>query len=249
MKEKKVLLAGESWETYSTHLKGFDPFYTNAYEEGADWLIAALEEAGFTVDFLPNHRAGRDFPQTMEEINEYSTVILSDIGANTLLLHPDTFEKSQPTPNRLKLLREYVAEGGSLLMVGGYMSFQGINGRAQYKDTPIEEILPVDLQANDDRQEVPEGMNPKVVSEHEVVAGLEQEWPMLLGYNKLKAKSAAEVLAVWGDDPILVVGEHKQGRTAAFASDCAPHWGSNDFVEWNNYNKLWGQLVSWLSRT
>ena len=32
---KKVLLAGESWSSYTTHVKGFDAFYTSVYEEGA----------------------------------------------------------------------------------------------------------------------------------------------------------------------------------------------------------------------
>ena len=29
---KKVLLAGESWMSYTTHVKGFDSFYTSVYE-------------------------------------------------------------------------------------------------------------------------------------------------------------------------------------------------------------------------
>ena len=41
---KKVLLAGESWSSHTTHVKGFDTFYTSVYEEGGKWLIAALEE-------------------------------------------------------------------------------------------------------------------------------------------------------------------------------------------------------------
>ena len=31
---KKVLLAGESWMSYTTHVKGFDSFYTSVYETG-----------------------------------------------------------------------------------------------------------------------------------------------------------------------------------------------------------------------
>ena len=39
---KKVLLAGESWMSYTTHVKGFDSFYTSTYETGEKWLKAAL---------------------------------------------------------------------------------------------------------------------------------------------------------------------------------------------------------------
>ena len=35
---KKVLLAGESWMSYTTHVKGFDAFYTSTYETGEKWL-------------------------------------------------------------------------------------------------------------------------------------------------------------------------------------------------------------------
>ena len=44
---KKVLLAGESWMSYTTHVKGFDSFYTSTYETGEKWLKAALEAGGY----------------------------------------------------------------------------------------------------------------------------------------------------------------------------------------------------------
>ena len=124
---KKVLLAGESWSSHTTHVKGFDTFYTSVYEEGGKWLIEALEKGGYEVDYLPNHKIPYEFPTTMEEISKYACVILSDSGSNTLLLHPDTFGKSIRTPNRCMLIRDYVRAGGSLLMVGGYMSFSGVD--------------------------------------------------------------------------------------------------------------------------
>jgi len=37
------------------------------------------------------------------------------------------------------------------------------------------------------------------------------------------AKSAAQVLVRCDADPLLTVGGHGGGRSAAFASDCAPH--------------------------
>ena len=59
---KKVLLAGESWMSYTTHVKGFDAFYTSTYETGEKWLKAALEAGGYEVTFLPNHLANEEFP-------------------------------------------------------------------------------------------------------------------------------------------------------------------------------------------
>ena len=64
---KKVLLAGESWMSYTTHVKGFDSFYTSTYETGEKWLKAALEAGGYEVTFLPNHLANEEFPFTISE--------------------------------------------------------------------------------------------------------------------------------------------------------------------------------------
>lgn len=62
---KKVLLAGESWMSYTTHVKGFDSFYTSTYETGEKWLVAALEKKGYEVTFLPNHLAADQFPPSL----------------------------------------------------------------------------------------------------------------------------------------------------------------------------------------
>ena len=73
---KKVLLAGESWMSYTTHVKGFDSFYTSVYETGEKWLKKALEENGYDVEFLPNHLAAEKFPYTMEELKTYSLSLI-----------------------------------------------------------------------------------------------------------------------------------------------------------------------------
>lgn len=124
---KKILIAGESWTVHSIHQKGFDSFTTTEYAEGVRWLKAALESGGWTVDYMPSHVAARDFPMTAEALAAWDCVMLSDIGANTLLLHPETFTKSRPLPNRLAAIRDYVQGGGGFVMVGGYLTFQGID--------------------------------------------------------------------------------------------------------------------------
>ena len=104
---KKILLAGESWMSYTTHVKGFDTFYTSVYETGEKYLKAAMEKGGYEFVFLPNHLAMEEFPFTMEELEEYDLIILSDIGANTLLLPTATFTRSEMRPNRCNLLRDF----------------------------------------------------------------------------------------------------------------------------------------------
>ncbi|PYE22023.1 putative membrane protein [Rhizobium sp. PP-CC-3A-592] len=254
--KSKVLLAGESWVSTATHIKGFDQFPTVTYHTGADELLAALKEGPFDVQFMPAHEAQRDFPQSLEALQAYDAIILSDIGANTLLLHPDTWIHSKTTPNRLRLLRDYVREGGALLMFGGYYSFQGINGGARYRRTPVEEVLPVDCLSVDDRVEVPEGFAPVVTgdSKHPILQGLGTDWPILLGYNEVTVKDGAEVLATvstdYGSQPLLVIGSYGKGRTIAWTSDVGPHWLPSSFIAWPGYKTLFEQMLSWAtSRT
>ncbi len=86
MPNRTVLIAGESWIMHTIHQKGFDSFTTTAYGEGHQWLAAALSAGGWTVEHLPNHLANEKFPATAADMAAYDLIILSDIGANTLLL-------------------------------------------------------------------------------------------------------------------------------------------------------------------
>ncbi len=244
--EANVLLAGESWVTTSTHLKGFDFFSSTHYATGGDFLVDALSAGGMKVTHLPSHEAAKSFPLELSRLQEFSVIILSDIGSNTLLLPPEVFLEGKRVPNRLELLKEYVSEGGGLVMAGGYLSFQGIYGAARYHRTAIEEVLPVAMLSTDDRVEKPEGVIPRVTGRnHSIMKGIDLEWPYLLGFNEVKAKEGAEVLATAGEHPLLVAGSFGKGRSVAWTSDVGPHWCPKDFVDWPGYNRLWQQIVGW----
>jgi uncharacterized membrane protein len=248
MSKQRVLVAGESWVTHSIHQKGFDSFTTTAYEEGVGPLKAALEAGGFEVTFLPNHVAATEFPDSAAALTDYAAVILSDIGANTLLLHPDTFARSIPRPDRLAAIHDYVEGGGGLLMVGGYLTFAGIEGKARWAGTPVEEALPVTIARDDDRVESPTGVIPQVRQPgHQVVSGLPPTWPALLGYNRVTPRQGADVVVAVGADPLIVTGACGDGRGAVFTSDCGPHWCPPPFVEWDGYAPMWQQLVAWVA--
>lgn len=246
MSKRRVLIAGESWTVHSIHQKGFDSFTTTEYAEGVRWLKAALEKAGWEVVYQPAHVAVRDFPNTAEDLAQYDCVMLSDIGANSLLLHPDTFSRSKPLPNRLHAIRDYVANGGGFVMIGGYLTFQGIDAKAQYAGSAVEDVLPITMHRHDDRVEAPQGVAPVITdTAHPIMAGLGERWPDLLGYNQIVPKSGSSVLVTVGDDPLIVAGSYCKGRAIAFASDCGPHWAPPSFVEWSGYDRLWGQIADW----
>lgn len=244
-----VLLVGESWISSATHFKGWDQFNSVTYHSGAGDLIAALHAPEFKVDYITGHDAGTQVPLDMEGLQQYQVVILSDIGANTLLLHPDTWLNGKRVPNRLKLLREYVHAGGGLCMVGGYYSFAGINGSARYHGTAVEEVLPVTITPYDDRVEAPEGTDIEVRQPaHPVLAGIDAgTWPYLLGYNQVTAKEGAQVVLAVGFDPLLATMEVGAGRSLVWTSDIGPHWCPQEFVNWEGYGRLWRQSVRWLA--
>ena len=81
---KKILLAGESWMSYTTHVKGFDAFYTSTYETGEKWFRQAMEAAGYDYTFLPNHEATDGFPFTVEELKKYDSEDIYVIGGEEI---------------------------------------------------------------------------------------------------------------------------------------------------------------------
>ena len=53
------------------------------------------------------------------------------------MMTQQSFRNSLPAPDRCKAIRSYVEEGGSFIMIGGFMSFTGIEGKARYGVTPL----------------------------------------------------------------------------------------------------------------
>ena len=100
MQKKKILVGGESWTSFTTHVKGFDTFTTSVYEEGIEFLARAIDHAGYELVYLPGQHVAERFPWTPEELSEYACVVLSDIGSNTLLLADETFKEGRKMPNR-----------------------------------------------------------------------------------------------------------------------------------------------------
>lgn len=251
MSRVRVLLAGESWVTTASHVKGFNLFTTSDYQIGIEALKQALAGTEVDLTHMPGHLVPAEFPTDRAGLAGYDVIVLSDIGADSLLLHPDTFVRSQRKPNRLKLIADVVAEGAGFMMIGGYYSFQGINGAARFHRTPVEEVLPVTMLPYDDRVEVPDGYVPHATGsgDHPALAGLGPDWPYLLGYNEVAAKPGGDVLLTAGEGggPLLVGGVHGEGRTMAWTSDIGPHWLPPDFIAWPGYAQLWRQAFRWLA--
>jgi len=248
MAKKRVLLVGETWIVTKFHTKGFDVIPLGGYEDFSVYFRKPMEVYNdVEITHIPNHLVLGTFPQTLEQLSNFDVVIISDCGRNTLSLYPEMFTVPMG-PDRVQLIADYVRDGGALIMAGGWVSFQGFQGKANYHGSAIEEVLPVNISETDDRVETPQGVRPKILKpDHPILKGIPNEWPAFLGYQRVFPKENADVLATIGkqDDPFIVVGEYGKGKSLAFTSDLAPHWGT-DFVKWEYYSQFWYQAINWL---
>jgi len=248
LSKKQVLLVGETWIVTKFHTKGFDVVPLGGYEDFSVYFKEPMEKFDdIEISHIPNHMVLNAFPQKMEDLKKFDVIIISDCGRNTLTMYPDMFTVPMGS-NRVKLVADYVREGGALIMTGGYVDFQGFQGKGNYHGSEIEEVLPVNIMDKDDRVERTDGTEVTISKEnHPILEGIPSTWPKFLGYQKLMPKDNSEVLATIGDnDPLIIVGEAEKGKSMAFATDLAPHWGT-DFVKWKYYGTFWYQVIQWLT--
>lgn len=140
-----------------------------------------------------------------------------------------------------------VREGAGLAMLGGWESFHGRLG--EYHRSPLAAALPVLMAEADDRRNAAQPCLVRKAADHPILAGLPWDRPPGIGgFNALRPRAGATTLlesvsfrVALGDEgfaftagetaPLLVVGEHGAGRTAALATDVAPHWVGG-WVDW-----------------
>ncbi|KKC37988.1 membrane protein [Devosia epidermidihirudinis] len=248
---KPILLAGETFAVTSFAAKGGDVGSSWEIRNGARPFIAALNQSGIEVEQLGGERCEAEFPFSAAELDRYSVVVLSDIGASSLLITPET-RKGNPGVNRLNVLRDWVQGGGGLIMAGGYCSFQGMDGSARFHRTAVEECLPVECLPYADGIEAPEGLTAEVTDpDHAIVAGLPANWPPVLGMNITVPRHApggryiARVHHRNQIHPLLAARTVGSGRSIAWMTDIGPHWLSSDFLSWPHYADLMVRMVRW----
>jgi uncharacterized membrane protein len=237
----------------------------------ASYLAGILAHFGVDFDYAPSDSSFED-----KFLNgDYAAAILSDYPA-------DNFNAEQVAG-----LVEKVRAGMGLLMIGGWESFNGCG--TGYDKTGVADVLPVNIQPDDDRVNcygpcvVGRADGPAGNGDEEIIDSLpfDEQVPVIGGFNRLQARKGAKVILTAepckirrvGDDyeftrgglvsPLLVLGSFGTGRTAAFASDVAPHW-VGPFVDWgdkriktrangaeqievgNWYVSFFGNLIRWL---
>lgn len=251
---KPVLLAGETFHVTSFASKGLEVGASSRYSNGATRYIEALAAQGIEVVQIGGERCEAEFPRSLEALATYSAVVISDVGALSLLYTPET-RAGQRSVNRLEMLRSWVEQGGGLMIAGGYTCFQGMDGSAMFHGTAVEECLPIEINPGPDGLEAPEGLDPIVVNaSHPVLGGLTSSIPFVLGMNRVVGRTGLEATTLVhctnrGQDlPLLAAREYGAGRSLAWMTDIGPHWLSEEFMRWDSYGILMANMVRWLAR-
>ena len=201
------------------------------------------------------------FPSEREKLFDYEGIILGSV------------ESSFFTYQQMEMMRDFVGKrGGGFLMLGGSSSFASGN----YQNTPIEEILPVWLQA--EGQEVGSStlysqgssgleLTDSGLRHPALQLALEErdnvgEWndiPELTDWNIVNGtKSGATVLAQLRGSasnsqepniPLLVSQRYGRGHTLAFLTGSSWRWQMLRDYEDQKHETFWKQIVRWLVRS
>jgi len=219
-------------------------------------MVEALE-ARAQVTSLANWELYRLEPGRLETfLDQAVCIVISDVEAKCFHLYPSFFNRAQRQdkvvtfPDRLRLIGEWIAAGGGMMMLGGWLSFSGVQGRSGWGRSLLSPILPVDCLATEDLVESSEGFTAEVlIPDHPVVQGLPWDtFPPIFGYNEVTPKPGSDVLVRVRETghPLVVAGVHQKGRILTYMSDPAPHWGIN-FELWEGYDAFWQQSFNWVT--
>jgi uncharacterized membrane protein len=214
------------------------------------WLKDSLESTGqHEVADVSTWEFYNLAPGAYEQIlASYDVVIFSDVEAKNFQLNPHFFDRSKfgtrvlTFPDRVRLTVEGVLAGKRVMFLGGWLSFTGELGKGGWNRTRLKEVLPVRCLDYEDLVESTEGFTAQLVSTHAAAFdGVDlTSFPPILGYNRVLPREGCGVLLTVKEtgDPLLAVGAFGKGKTLAYMSDPAPHWGCN-FVYWEHYGAFW----------
>jgi hypothetical protein len=237
-----------------------------ALRGAAGYLAGVIHHHGWVFDYVPSDRPAEAAlvarPRALFVLSDYPAVQLAASLQDVLCAQ--------------------VAEGAGLLMLGGWESYHGLGGN--WENTPVARVLPVTIGSADDRLNCDQPLLVRQAGEHPTVAGLpwRTRTPGIGGLNRITPRPDAQVVLearrfrtreeAGGfvfepaeSYPLLVVGRHGRGRTAALATDAAPHWVGG-LVDWGAervaaqapgadavevgdlYAQFFGQLLRWAGR-
>jgi uncharacterized membrane protein len=174
-------------------------------------------------------------PDTYEALMGHHLILVADINAHAF------GNGNDPGPQR-KRLKDYVANGGSILFLGGWFAYN------DYAGTAFEEIAPVTFSGT--RTPAPGGL-PLALGP-DALAGVTANWaaaPRVFWHYPVTPKAGAKVLVTADGHPLLIAGSYGKGRVAVFTGtlmgDPAP--GLVPFWVWNGWPLVLAETITWLT--
>jgi hypothetical protein len=211
-------------------------------------------------DFPKQDRSAlAEFPINKVELYQYDVVLFGDVDPHSPKL----------SEQKLRDLADFVRERG-----GGFLMIAGPNyGPHDYKDTPLADVLPVEVTgpAPAEREELTEGYRPLLTpagrlhpifrfspDEGENIDIWQRLAPMYWWSEGYRLKPAAEVLAVHpkaraegkgfeGKHPLVVQQFVGAGRSMFFGFEETWRWRFRE--DELRFNQFWIQTVRYLSRS
>jgi uncharacterized membrane protein len=194
---------------------------------------AAVTESWFQPNWIRWYT-----PDSFDELQRHHLVIVADVNANA-------FASGRDPGVMRRMLKDYVAGGGSVLFLGGWFAYGG-----EYRGTAFEEIAPVTFGEGRDLVQVP-GL-PLVAGPDTLGKAFPVAWdesPRVYWLHAVTPRPGAKVLVTAGGKPLLVAGTYGKGRVAVFAGTLLgdPPAGALPFWAWNGWPTVLAQTVRWLA--
>jgi uncharacterized membrane protein len=188
------------------------------------WLDGS--PVGLTFTFFP-----ADYPSLMS----YDLIVLGNVPAAPLDLVGQ------------EMLKDYLAAGGSVLILGGDQAF----GQAGFVTEGLIAQIPLDMGGPYNWRKIPDGGALKVAGKHAITEGVIFGDKDVVLYSHLcKPRQGASVLVTAGDRPIVVAGTTAKGGkiVCVLATPFGEaEKGQTAFWDAAAWNKLMQNTVRWLT--
>ena len=207
-------------------------------QSAATYLAGVMTACDLRYDYVPSDEAVSvemaSQPRKLFIISDYPSKLMSPAAQEAAL--------------------KQVTDGAGLLMIGGWESFHGLGG--DWDTTAIARGLPVEISRADDRVNCDQPALILKHAEHPILANLPWDTrpPTIGGFNAVSPRPGTKTLlqaqrfsaiakggqfafSPIAQHPLLVIGTHGKGRTAALMTDLAPHWVGG-FVDWGDGQRV-----------
>jgi len=176
-----------------------------------------------------------DYPGNYQGLMRHHLVIVCNIDGRAF------------GPVRRKMLKDYVAAGGGVLLLGGKFAFG-----ARYHGTALEELAPVVFADGDDLRHGKEGL-VLARGQDKVGDGFDglswDQRPRVYWYHAVTPKDGSKILLTASGKPLCIAGTFGKGRAVVFAGSVMgePQADQLPFWQWEQWPDVLGQIITWLA--